>query len=399
MIWELECVTPFIIKSGEKFSILELLEEDNVLYRIDTSSFSAKLSRGEIDEQNKIFENFIKIKKKMTDKNKGKRDISNPEDEYLRIWNQIQNFNRKNKASEHKLFPKIEKGRDFTRAYEFDDYINIIVFREKYKEFVPYIPGSTVKGLLRRMLYLEFIKLHSKNPSVKTINLEGEKDQFIKMTEEKLKLLMQSIQVSDFYPALDYKIKIDSVKRDPKGPRTFLPLVQSGKFYGEVNLNLPKNLSPELIEILLDLGINYNNSNNRNMYEERIFNIVTENSRIIIEQNQMKYQKNYYLGETEEKSYIALGFGKGLSLSGFVSVKNMYNLKLPRIRSLKTNRYYDSAWQEQDFPKTNWMINFYVKGRNTMMKTKLGIFKVKNMGAGQMKDLKELDYILKRVEE
>ncbi|MGP6240392.1 type III-A CRISPR-associated RAMP protein Csm5 [Cuniculiplasma sp. SKW4] len=399
MIWELECVTPFIIKNGEKFSVMELLEEENRLYRIDTDSFSTNLSKEEIKEQNKLFDKFIEIKKKMTNQKGGNRNLKVSPNDYLEMWTDIQNFNRKNKASEHRLLPEIEKGSDFKRYYEFDDYLNIVIFEDKRKEFVPYIPGSTLKGLLRRMIHLEFIKLYSKNSGGKRIDIGNKYEDFNKRTEGKLKLLMQSIQVSDFYPSRDFRIKIDSVRRDPKGAKAALPLVQSGKFYGEVNVNLPVNLSQDLKEILSQIGISNESLKDTNTVENRIFNIVTQNSKIIIEQNQKRYNNSYYLGEAEEKNYLALGFGKGLSLSGFVSVKDIYNLALARIRGSRSSRHNDSELKEQVFPKTNWTVMFYIKKRNTMMNAKLGIFKVKNMGNGQMKDLKELEYILKGVEE
>ncbi len=396
MICELENVTPFIIKSGQKISILELFEEEDMLYRIDTDSFSEQLSVEKIKEQSELFVEFVKAKTNAVRNNSGSDGKGQMSENYSKIWEKIQNYNKENGASKFKILPGIEKGEDFNNYIEFDDYINIVKIDKNKKQIIPYIPGSTVKGFIRRMLLLELIKIESSRTNGREINLDTYEryrnydynQDFASKSSRDLNELMKCIQVSDFYPAEGVKTKMNTVKRDPQGNKVVLPLVVSGKFYGELNFLCEEKLNKWVDQILSSLKL----TGSKKDKENKLFEIIVRNSMIIIEENQKKYKDKYDIGNESGRDLIAMGFGKGLSLSGFASLKGKYNLRLPKIMTMGKGWRNKSKWVEQDYPTTNWAVYFY-NGRS-LMKNKLGIFKIKNLGDGYIKDIEQLKYIL-----
>ena len=377
MIWEIEPVTPFLIKSGNKFSLMDLYEEGNNLYRIDIDRFLQDLDKTKIDELNKIFEDFIQIK---VSSERDKRYNRKNYDQYEKLWNALQKFYKVNNARMHKIFPPIEKDADFKRYLDFDQIMHIDVLKDNNIHEIPYIPGSTIKGFIRRMLMVENFKI--RNSKNRTIRIGKGSEEWDKI-EMEIKSLMRHIHVSDFYPKDDFKVKMMLVTRKPKSISISMPLIYSGNFYGEVNMININNRNENYLS-------RYGFNGSREDMEERLFKITTENSSTIIRKNREYYQNQLQIGPDDYSSLISIGFGKGLSLSGFASIKDDFNLDLPDIKSRAKG--YGPNYVKQEFPKTNFVVSYF--NGQAYTDNKIGILKLnKTKKYGYLKDIEELKYL------
>jgi CRISPR type III-A-associated RAMP protein Csm5 len=366
MILELEPVTPFIIKSGVKFSLLDLYEDNGELYRIDTEKFLKNLKDEEKEALWGLLDEFISLKKEGKGKGHGRM-----QEKYAEQWKKINSFNIKNGAEKYKILPKMNTDQTFKRYLDFDDFISIEIKRGEVKELLPYIPGSTLKGMVRRMLMLEYISMKNKKPFNLTNNSDDKED-----LDWAIKEVMQSIQISDFYPVGKVEIKMEEVKR---AASNVLPLICKGKFYGEINIESKLwNKGSKLKQF----GI----AGNKEDMEEQLLRIVLKNSSLIIRKNQEFYKEKIYFGPVNSSDLIALGNGKGVSLSGFAAVKNDIKLILPEIKSMSKN---GSVWVKQNFPISHWTVKCF--NEEKFMDTKLGILRVrKNNEYGHLKEIKEI---------
>ena len=366
MILELEPVTPFIIKTGTKFSILDLYEDNGELIRIDTERFVKNLKKEELETLKNLLDEFIELKNNSNKKKDG-RII----EKYAEEWKKINSFNIKNGAEKYKILPKMSTDQTFKRYFDFDDFISIEIRGKNGKELIPYIPGSTIKGMVRRMLMLEYIS--KKNKEWFDLNFRSED---LKEMERTLKGVMPLIQISDFYPAGKVEIKLSEVKRSAPNA---LPLIYSGKFYGELNI---QSKLRDRESSLRQFGI----EGNTQQMEESLLGIVLKNSNMIIKKNREWYKDTIYFGPENSNDLIALGYGKGLTLSGFAAVRNELKLILPDIRS-KTG--FGNERTEQKFPKTHWTVKCF--NGEKFMDTKLGILRVrKNNEYDHLKEIKEI---------
>ena len=378
MIWEIEPVTPFAVKNGNKISLIDLYEEGGKLFRIDTDDFLLSLDNKLIIDLENIFEDFIKIKVNST---KGKRQSRPNFDEYDRTWNQLQDFYRRNKAGNFKIFPSIERNNEFKRTMDFEDIMQVEIFRENRKYLIPYIPGSTLKGLIRRMLIVQYFK-HNKSKEG-NFDLNQRTDSW-KRIDKHLKNAMRYIQVSDFYPEENFQIKMTLTKRIKigtnisRGIAISMPMISKGKFFGEVNL---QKLNDTFQNAFTYFGFSGKNED----IEEWLFHITTENSSNIIMKNRENYRGQLYMGPDSESHLISIGFGKGLSLSGFVSLKKEMNLSLPRIKSGREKI-------DQDYPKTSVVTSIY--DGEKFVQGKVGILRANESKSYRyLKEVKELKYL------
>ena len=370
MILELEPVTPFIVKSGNKFALLDLYEDQGGLFRIDMEKFIEDLKVEERDALTKLLEEFIALKKEANISRN-----SRIYEKYAEVWKKINSFNIKNGAEKYRILPKMSMNLNFKRYNEFDEFISIEIKRGEVKELLPYIPGSTIKGMIRRMLMLDYIS----RKKIQFFDLTQKSNDRQNM-ENAIKEVMPSIQISDFYPVGKVEIKMEDVRRS--APQVF-PLIYSGKFYGEVNVSNMRNMESPLREF----GI----AGNKREMEENLLKIVLKYSNLIIRKNQEWYKDKIYFGPENSNDLIALGYGKGLTLSGFAAVKNDMKLILPDIQSKSRS---GNGWAEQRFPKSNWTVKCYNEGK--FMDTKLGILRVKKDNEHEyLNEFKEIAEIVK----
>ena len=199
---------------------------------------------------------------------------------------------------------------------------------------------------------------------------------------EFFKETMSSIQISDFYPDNTFEIKMIKLMRSSSTIEQNTPMISSGKFYGEVNL-----VNNKAKENFSQIGL----TGNKAQIEEKILQIVLKNSSSIFKKNNEKFQGNPYFGPTDDKNLIAIGFGKGLSLSGFAAVKNDLKLKLPKIKTISKGKH--DNWVEQDFQKTNLVFDSDIGG--TLLKSKVGIMRVSAInGYNNVTELAQLKYLI-----
>jgi CRISPR/Cas system CSM-associated protein Csm5 (group 7 of RAMP superfamily) len=369
MIIKLSPVRAFIIKSGRKFSLFDLYQEGNIIYRINTDEFIQNLGDGKLKQLDILFKDFFSIKKD--------RDSSNKERKYADMWAKINSFNKENNAKLYRILPPIAANQTFMKNSEFDEYVSVERKNGAEYELIPYIPGSTVKGAIRRMLIYQYIDVHGQK-SFDLTKKSPERDGM----EKKIKSIMSSIQVSDFYPAEKFEIKMTHVQRSPSSIKSDIPLVTSGDFYGEIKVNVD---SRNLLDIMPKA---VSNNNDQGEISKKMMHVVLSNSSTIFLNNREKYGE--LIPELNEKeNLLALGFGKGLSLSGFVAVKEKFNLKLPETWSVSLRKNID-----QDYQKTNYVYDFY--NGQKFGHSKVGIVKVEIVdGVENMTDVSELKYILK----
>ena len=371
MIWELETVTPFIIKRGIKFSLFDIYEDNGILFRFDTDKFVENLDQPGLEILEQLFEEYFFLKSG----NKGRKKDA----DYKEIWKKINDFYLKNDAKKYKIYPGIIKNESFYKNNDFDENISVEIRINNEIKHVPYIPGSSLKGSIKRLLIYEYISRHLSNFS---FNLERP-DENNKMNEF-FKETMSSIQISDFYPDNTFKIKMIKLMRSSSTIEQNTPMISSGKFYGEVKVNLVNNKAKENFS---QIGLTGNNA----QIEEKILQIVLKNSSSIFKRNNEKFLGNPYFGPTDDKNLIAIGFGKGLSLSGFAAVKNDLKLKLPKIKTISKGK--QDNWIEQDFQKTNLVFDSDIGG--TLLKSKVGIMRVSAInGYNNVTELAQLKYLI-----
>lgn len=377
MIWEVSPITPFIVKNGNKLSLMDLYEDGDKLFKINTDKLLESLDENQIKELNAIFEDFIGLK---LNSSRDKRYASQNYDKYEELWKRLQTFYKSNNAGKFRFMPGVIKDHQFKRYLEFDENAYVESIKAHHGLFIPYIPGSTVKGLIRRMLIYEYLK--RKGNKGKIFDLQKNSEDW-KSIDNYMKSIMKYIQVSDFYPSENFEVKMMLTTRIPGSVSTDIPMIYSGKFYGEVNINSTGNSVKDEFQ---NVGI----SGSVAEMEEQLFNTITFNSSYIIRKNQEKFAGEFYLGPENDNKLFSIGFGKGISLSGFAAIKDELNIVLPEIRTRSTGGR--TSFTEQGYPKTNVVVSLY--NGEKVMKGKIGILRAEIYKECRfIKDLPELKYL------
>ena len=347
---QLETLTPFIIKNGETFSLFDLVEDNGNLYRIDEEFFVTSLDRsaGSLEELDTIFKEFLKVK------NNGKRY---KEKEYSLLWEKINKFNIKNNGLEHIIFPEIKKNNNFMTRDTFASYAYIIKIEGNKKVYLPYIPGSTIKGAIRRSIFLRWLKI---NPGEVKKNTNYYKD---------FNRIMRYISTTDFYPDREtLKLEMRSLERTG---RTVLPMITRGTFNGSININYKEMIKDKNIE-RYKIGI-WGRVNGKEEMENSLIEIIRSYCKKLLEVNRDHDQKLYSF-INKEHLILAIGFGKGISFSSLFPWKKELSIQLPKARSIRRN------YVEQDFPKTNYVTEASLNSR--LIEAKIGLMKLKFLKEG-----------------
>ena len=144
MIVNLTPLTPFLVKSGSDLSLLDLLERDNALYRIDTDFLAGNLSERDNEKLAAIMDRFAGEKKRAMaasprggrNRTWGKPDPPNFEP----IWKDLQALYNSESLGKfvRVVGPAMAlRSRRFTKNALFSDYAHIDYRNGESREAVP----------------------------------------------------------------------------------------------------------------------------------------------------------------------------------------------------------------------------------------------------------------------
>lgn len=226
---EIEIKTPTIITSGEIILNLELFKKGNSLYRI---------------EKNALFSSVLKDEKKSTQfLEKFKDKLSQQRSDISDLYDGVEI------KDEILIKPEIiEFPREFMKTrQQILDYVGYISKINDEVYYLPYIPGSSIKGAVRNSVVWNILrKIGNQNELVSKIEQEHlllYKDNSI---IPQLRDVFRFIQFSDFHlrDITNFKMGIGLVKRisisnkEGKIPSYTYYLLPGTKFYGEINISI-----------------------------------------------------------------------------------------------------------------------------------------------------------------
>ncbi len=325
MIIHLTPKTPFLVKSGYDLSLLDLLERGNALYRIDTDFLVGNLSESDNKKLIEIMEKFAEEKKRVNAvSRRGPRNFTRGKSEqpdFESIWRELQSFYNSDSLRRfvRAIGPPLTfRSRKFIRNALFSDYMHIEYRNGESTEAVPYIPGSTIKGSIRRGVIFNFLQKRHRSAG----------GRFILSREEEgdLKNLMSFIQVTDFYPLGTYSIEMSELIGERRKADNGIPLVTGGTFCGEINVgnnirsfdNLENKLRSSLAKMHL-MADEWKGMPVPDPGKSIVMQIIRHTSSYV--EGVVKKHTKYYPALSPGRSYMDIGFGKGISMTGFVEYK------------------------------------------------------------------------------
>lgn len=357
---EIEIKTPTVITSGETIFNIELIKKDNSLFRIEKGILFNSILKDE-----NMRELFL---------DKFKKILSQEHSKITDLYKDIkikENFLIKPEIVE---YPKeiIEYRQQIL------DYIGYISKINDEIYYLPYIPGSSIKGAIRNSIVSKFFEFTSQNISYKDdfyfSKLDKlDKNELVLYKEDLKKIISQLrdvfrfIQITDF--SLDEKINnfkmgIGLVKRisrsnmEGKIPIYTYYLIPGTKFKGEINISIDlknyiKNYERNLNKNIIIQEMILNNYKNGEVNKEGIINYILKSV-------------NEYTNKVANNNNIKFLFEN-------------YNVKL----SNGANDIYDAfigrfKGKYLNLPKPNYNVNTYpilFTGNN--MKYKMGHIQLK----------------------
>ena len=330
MIVNLTPLTPFLVKSGSDLSLLDLLERDNALYRIDTDFLAGNLSERDNEKLAAIMDRFAGEKKRAMaasprggrNRTWGKPDPPNFEP----IWKDLQALYNSESLGKfvRVVGPAMAfRSRRFTKNALFSDYAHIDYRSGESREAVPYIPGSTIKGSISRGIIFNYLQKRPRKGN----------GRFILSMDERgsLRDLMSFIQVTDFYPLGAYSIEMSELIGERRKADNGIPLVTGGTFSGDIgigisvgsSLRMEKKLRSTLIKMLL-MADEWKSVPLPELGKRIVMQIIRHTSSYV--EGVVRKHKEYYPAIAEGSSYMDIGFGKGISMTGFVEYKQELNI-------------------------------------------------------------------------
>ncbi len=257
----------------------------------------------------------------------------------------------------YKIYPEIEYDELDIKTSN----ISLPIGNYNGNKFVPYIPGSSIKGAIRNALRNNYIK-----EGGHVNGLEGYRGDKIdysifyvppmngkrQMTDD----VMRFIEVSDFYPVNDYQLKIHKIVRtkstlaSQKIP-AYAVALQSGEFKGNITINrslgfVKADKLNEVSKVFKNLGVTLNGTDYDNSIKD-ILKITSDHYRSILNS-----EKNYYTDIPENP--LALGFGGGIEQKTIITSLNEYDFSKAE-HSINSNN--KKIKLNNRIPSTHWEID------------------------------------------
>ena len=330
----IEVLTPVFIGTGEEYSAIEYILDDNnpnVLSIIDIKKFSDRLYK----EDPEKFKKFIEISDKIIDLITFLKDNYTSNDILYEIYLDEYVYRDLSKTTENILRRPISK------------FI-------KDNNYIPFIPGSSIKGAIRTAI-ANYIYLHNKeridslfsqyyNKKIDTqkfeslifqnnINLIDNVDDIkINVKKDFLKYL----EVSDFYPINNsYTLKL--VKPLNRGRTSMikntipvvLEVIERGIFKGTITIY--KNRITKTYEEMNGFVLNYNN----------VINALRDFYSTIKEREERLFQ-GVYIPEISN-DYVLIKLGK-LSGAGSKTIEEIRKIKIRRGKTEEEKPYQTTTW-------------------------------------------------------
>ncbi|MGC9123703.1 MAG: RAMP superfamily CRISPR-associated protein [Thermoplasmata archaeon] len=223
---EIKIKTPTVVTSGDNLYLADIFQKDGIYYRVRAEDliYSMLEDSGNIEKLNDILQKYK---------------------EYLFNPTNAQSLFKDIKIDDKLILPRIDDYPKSDRIREILDYTGY--FREINNRyyFLPYIPGSTIKGLLRTAL-IHYIWKNFKNDG-KIENAENKINFYHPKTKNKqLTDIFRFIHVSDFHVEVDDYSKISlgigkviriRQNKQYNGKRNYTFYYPQGmKFVGEIKI-------------------------------------------------------------------------------------------------------------------------------------------------------------------
>ncbi|MFG1391037.1 type III-A CRISPR-associated RAMP protein Csm5 [Acidiplasma aeolicum] len=199
--------------------------------------------------------------------------------------------------------------------------ISLPIGNYRDNKYIPYIPGSSIKGAVRNALRNNYIIKHGI-----VTGLESRKDEKLDhsifyMTADSYKQqitndIMRFLEFTDFYPVNDYKLKIHKIVRTKSNSSAqkipaYAVTLESGEFEGNITINKSLNYINNsklnnVTDIFRNLGVNIIDIKDYDSNIKEILKITCNYYRSLLNS-----EKNYYNNITYENP-MAIGFGGGI---------------------------------------------------------------------------------------
>lgn len=365
-----------------------LLEEKNsVLIKSDDYLYPASIF---YEKYNTI--SIVDINKFTREKSEKAIELSKIMKDYYRNNNKeyLNNFySRIRDIDDYKITPEIEIPKDFDvkKSTILMPVMHELIENSK-KKYVPYIPGSSLKGAFRNAIRNYLFKMYSikiESDSNKPLYIKnGVKKNFLddllfyqnyEKNDGVYKKMNASYDVFKFFeftdfqpqPINDYKLKIVKLSRKKRNNedtkiQSYAIVPYSTTFYGRIGINKSldyiikhgneKNID-EILKILSDISgveitkVNYNDMKDRVI--EKMIDIVSNFYKKILDDEKLNYP-----AMPQSDKPILLGFGGGIEEKTIISsmdeksYNNAKNILHSRDTKLKLN--------EKRLPSTMWTI-------------------------------------------
>ncbi|BAB59249.1 TVG0112611 [Thermoplasma volcanium GSS1] len=318
---------------------------------------------------------------------------SSDKDEYSK-YNEIKRFYNNINAENYKIEPEIKGDKEFYEVINSNDNkflkakdvkltMGTYEVINNKKTFVPFIPGSTIKGAIRNAIRNEYIKKNKINityddhKKVKSYNFNGNSygdlDEAIfykedqKRQNEPKKIsndVFRFVEVDDFYPK-EYSLKIYRIERIKlsNNKRNGIPFyaisIDSGTFTGNIKIgrsfdNIYKSDKNQFYAIskvfnkLIDIKINDASDHTKNEIINKMLCISGKYYRDIL-----KKEKEHY-NDNPDKEVLLIGFGGGIEEKTIInSLDDEQFKKAEHIIKISNKKIKFSG----RMPSTAWTIN------------------------------------------
>ncbi|MEM4058602.1 MAG: type III-A CRISPR-associated RAMP protein Csm5 [Thermoplasmata archaeon] len=320
---DLEIITPVIINDSNELTSLDFfLSEDNIAYRVDINATISNISKDP-----KLLEEFSNIIKEdytqKTQKAYGKSEYSKS--------TKINDFYAKLERDKllEKIYPQINKyDPEFLKQKNIANYIGFYKKINDLIYYVPYIPGSTIKGAIRNAILYKILKekrvmysfINSKKISVyqsfltNRKNIEQENFAYENSKNKRSNSdIFKFLHITDFIPKnikdiklgiFQQKVSITNSQNRRNMKLVFMNLVLSGTFEGE-------------IKIKKDLIYAFSKIEDKTIFLDRLNNIFNINK-----EEMANFQNNFL--QTENK--IILNLLSSLNTFSYDNIKKYGNI-------------------------------------------------------------------------
>ncbi len=344
--------TPLVIGGDEEIQEFDLFEKDGNAYVVDTVKTSMRISDRDSKRWQDLIDAFVRGKG-----NTGK-------------WDHYRDFRKVNQGDEIQLF--LRDLYDSKKLELFDPPVKLMTAEYRNNgpiiptihyidrngvndRIVPYIPGSTIKGAIRKAILYELIKkgssLQTRNGQRRAIDIlkdsinkrKDSKDSIYKRKDSKnikdidrgifsydpknpiATDIMRFLVVSDFMPSDDVNLglfRVSGKVRSDRVKRVYLGII-SGTFYGDLSIN--RSIIPAVQGVLrteqIDrlekiLGINMDpETKNIKSWENGMVKWVLESLDIFSRENGQPMGYKF----DKDSKYIVIGQGKGAPLTTIIN--------------------------------------------------------------------------------